>query len=49
MCSGRVWWNWESKYAMFFVLGRDSMQDLTIARAGPLCKGARSLRASRWW
>lgn len=25
------------------------MHDFTISRAGPLCKGARSVRASRWW
>lgn len=46
MCSGIVWWNWESKQAMFFVLGRVSMQYFTISRAGELCRGARSVRAS---
>ncbi len=34
---------------MFFAVGRVLMQERTMARALVLCRGARSVRVSRWW
>jgi hypothetical protein len=49
MCLGIVWWNCESNTAMLRAEGREEMHDFIISRAEALCKGARSVRASRWW
>ena len=46
---GRVEWKEESKKAMLRVWGRVVVRDLMMARAEALWRGARSVRASRWW